>query len=61
MGLMYSQASILPPIMPPRKNQISLALRGRIGTIRPDRIATTGTAERADHSGFPTGGGTCGL
>ena len=28
--------------MPPRKNQISLALRGRIGTIRPDRIATTG-------------------
>ena len=28
--------------MPPRKKQISLALRGRTGTIRPDRIATTG-------------------
>ena len=28
--------------MPPGKNRIPLALRGRVGTIDPDRIATTG-------------------
>ena len=33
---------VLPPIMPPGKNRIPLALPGRIGTIGPDRIGTTG-------------------
>ena len=33
---------VLPPIMPPGKKRIPLAPRGRIGTIGPDRIATTG-------------------
>lgn len=33
---------VLPPIMPPRTKRIFLALRGPIGTVGPDRIATTG-------------------
>lgn len=45
---------VLPPNMPPVKKTISLALRGRIRTVGPDRMATTGGA---GHSGFPTGGG----
>ena len=28
-----------------------------IGTVGPDRMVTT---DPSDHSGFPTGGGTCG-
>ena len=39
--------------MPPGKNRIPLALRGRIGTIGQDRIATTGPLSEATIPIFP--------
>ena len=44
---------VLPPIMPRRKKQIPLALRGRIGTVRPGRIANTGPLSEPTIPVFP--------
>ena len=42
--------------MPPGKRRIPLALRGRIGTIGPDRIATTGPLSEPTVPVSPQGG-----
>ena len=42
----FQRVSCLP-LCPPGKNRIPLALRGRIGTIGQDRIATTGALSEA--------------